>query len=71
MNGNLWEWSHDYYGLYNPTAITDPVVESGAERVFRGGAWNYQPKYLRSTDRNFTTEADRKYYIGFRIGRTM
>ena len=40
MSGNVWEWCHDRYGLYNRFAQIDPKGPlTGAYRVIRGGSW--------------------------------
>ena len=41
LHGNLFEWSHDWFGAYGDDAITDPLgAKEGSDRVIRGGSWN-------------------------------
>ena len=70
MNGNIWEWTHDYYGLYSPSITVDPVVQSGENRLIRGGGWGYYSKYLRSAHREPIDASSREYYIGMRLARS-
>jgi formylglycine-generating enzyme required for sulfatase activity len=70
MLGNVWEWTHDWYGAYDNT-ITDPMGAIGrSNRVFRGGGWLFGAQYVRSADRNFNTPADRRETLGFRLARS-
>jgi formylglycine-generating enzyme required for sulfatase activity len=42
MDGNVWEWCWDLWGLYPETPQTDPTGDpSGIARVIRGGSWGY------------------------------
>ena len=42
MHGNAYEWTADWYGAYEAGPLTDPTgAASGANRVLRGGSWNY------------------------------
>ena len=53
MNGNVWQWVNDWYGDYDLQNLTNPQgPNSGRERVFRGGAWDSDPrKDMRSASR--------------------
>lgn len=67
MSGNLWEWCNDNYGSYSSDTLTDPSgPESGNYKVKRGGAWNLNSYYLRTTARNSSTPTSADIYIGFR-----
>ena len=48
MNGNVWEWTQDWYGLYSSEAQTNPTgPSSGSSKVHRGGCWNNNSQYSR------------------------
>ncbi len=51
MHGNVWEWCLDSFDAYNAGAVTDPFVSGSSLRVIRGGAWNHNSQYCRSTIR--------------------
>lgn len=46
--GNVWEWTRDFYALYEGEA--DPVI-AGRFKVLRGGSWNSDPSRLTTTAR--------------------
>ena len=56
LAGNCWEWCDDFWG--KPGA--------GSPRVVRGGAFNDQARYLRSSDRVGVVPKVRDRYVGFR-----
>ena len=61
----------DWYGDYPGGAVTDPRgPSSGADRVIRGGSWNYVARYCRSADRYGYSPGDRSAGLGFRLART-
>jgi formylglycine-generating enzyme required for sulfatase activity len=83
MVGNVWEWVEDcYHPSYEIDASQNKIKapENGSpwtesqcgERVVRGGAWDYDPQYLRSAvrDRNNST-LFRGSDLGFRVARTL
>jgi formylglycine-generating enzyme required for sulfatase activity len=73
--GNVWEWVEDcdhddYTGA--PTDGSAWKREGGGNcylRVFRGGAWNYAAKGLRSSFRGRGDPGNRSASIGFRLVR--
>ena len=50
MHGNVWEWCRDAYAKKLPGG-TDPRVESGSDRVARGGCWALGAMFSRSASR--------------------
>ncbi len=69
MHGNVWEWCADWYEQNLGTdAVTDPTgPPSGADRVFRGGGFNYSASMCRSAYRNGSTPSRRDSTLGFRV----
>jgi formylglycine-generating enzyme required for sulfatase activity len=72
MSGNVFEWVNDWYGstYYSVSPSTNPLGPvSGTYRVLRGGSWNVNTGYVRSSFR-FTLSPDNTgYIIGFRVAR--
>jgi len=70
LAGNVWEWSHDYQERLS--GGKNPSGPSSAEtRIFRGGSWNYNAKYLRSASRHYAELSVRHNHVGFRLVRTL
>ncbi|MFO0942319.1 MAG: formylglycine-generating enzyme family protein [Pirellulales bacterium] len=68
MHGNLVEWTHDWYGLFNSETVDDPLGPiGGANRVYRGGSWNNDPAFCRSGVRNSNVPTNRSDIVGFRL----
>jgi formylglycine-generating enzyme required for sulfatase activity len=73
MNGNVFEWVQDCYQAYNEAPSDGSAITSGEciRRVDRGGAWNSEPKDIRSAVR-FRNPPDIRYdSVGFRIARSL
>ena len=70
--GNVWEWVEDWYGNYPEEAQTNPIGPGqGSNRVFRGGAWNSTPRFVRSANRDRRDPGYRVIILGFRLARTI
>lgn len=78
MHGNVWELVEDCYSLYLVTrlessAVTtdDTTAQSCSFHVARGGAWSFDPAFLRSAYRGGSALGWRSNDQGFRIAKTL
>jgi formylglycine-generating enzyme required for sulfatase activity len=74
MVGNVMEYVNDWYGstYYSVSPSTNPLGPvSGAYRVLRGGAYNFNAEGLRSSNRNYflLPNSQVSYQVGFRVAR--
>jgi len=68
MHGNVWEWTNDRYGPYNPRLDTDPRgAEIGGKRVIRGGSWRLDARSARCGLRYAKAPQDSDFSLGFRV----
>jgi formylglycine-generating enzyme required for sulfatase activity len=70
MHGNVYEWCLDSYAAYTNSAVSDPFMTGGTNRVMRGGSWGnwyYNLDSCRSASRNFFNSASWHDNIGFRV----
>ena len=67
--GNVWEWVSDYWASdYEKYPNGGP--SSGSNRVFRGGSWFSDARYLRSAYRSGNVAFARGSSLGFRLARS-
>jgi formylglycine-generating enzyme required for sulfatase activity len=68
MHGNVWEWTNDRYGPYNPRLDTDPRgADIGGTRVIRGGSWHFDASSARCGLRYTHAPQDSGFSLGFRV----
>ena len=71
LHGNVLEWCNDWYGSLQDDEVTDPKGPgTGERRVLRGGSFLYLASKVRSSDRYYSTPANRVSDFGFRLART-
>ncbi|MBM4089813.1 MAG: formylglycine-generating enzyme family protein, partial [Planctomycetes bacterium] len=68
LHGNLFEWTHDWYGDFTSEAVTDPLgAEGGSGRVSRGGCWSNAAASCRPAYRGTGVPTARGDTFGFRL----
>jgi formylglycine-generating enzyme required for sulfatase activity len=70
MHGNVFEWCLDQWDgsdNYADLPATDPLCETGSDRVFRGGSWYSSAQDCRVAYRNYNSPGVRYLGIGFRV----
>ena len=68
MQGNVWEWTNDWYGDYQANDRTDPRGPStGSRRVIRGGSWFFDRNSARCGLRYSHSPEDSGFSLGFRV----
>jgi formylglycine-generating enzyme required for sulfatase activity len=68
MHGNVWEWTNDRYGPYNPRQDIDPRgSDIGGTRVIRGGSWHFDETSARCALRYTHAPQDSGFSLGFRV----
>ncbi|WP_250565834.1 caspase, EACC1-associated type [Adonisia turfae] len=71
MHGNVWEWCLDHWhDSYTGAPTNGNAWVTGGDsslRILRGGSWNYNPGYCRSTKRRRANLGNRLNSFGFRV----
>jgi formylglycine-generating enzyme required for sulfatase activity len=70
MHGNVCEWAADsWHAQYLGAPADGSAWQTGADsrRVIRGGAWDYLPRLLRSSWRDWRLAEQHADNIGFRV----
>ncbi len=75
MMGNICEWTQDRWrSSYWEAPETEPLWSYGRKeelRVLRGGAWDYLPRLLRVSWRDYLPAGTRRDNVGFRVARSL
>jgi formylglycine-generating enzyme required for sulfatase activity len=72
MSGNVFEWVSDWYSPSYYTSsppMNPPGPSSGSSRVLRGGSWDGDASYCRSSDRYLNPPVFGDNSFGFRVAR--
>ncbi len=76
MNGNVWEWCENWFHPYKPDVAVKlqsqaetPSLETGTDKVRRGGSWYASGSRCRCANRNYSHFANRYQTTGFRLVR--
>jgi formylglycine-generating enzyme required for sulfatase activity len=72
MAGNVFEWVSDLYQqtYYETGPLVNPVgPEEGSYQIARGGAWNSNDNFLRSSNRTMMAANNNSNNVGFRCAQ--
>ena len=68
FHGNLFEWTHDWYGDFGVASVTDPLgAKARLTRVGRGGSWGTLTAACRAAYRHTFVPTGRAVDLGFRL----
>ncbi|MEM7386946.1 MAG: formylglycine-generating enzyme family protein [Verrucomicrobiota bacterium] len=66
MLGNVCEWTGNSWSTSHGGMVLDPDI-----KTIRGGAWDYMPRLLRPSWRDFCHRGTRRDNLGFRVVRDL
>lgn len=73
MSGSLWEWVQDWNGTFPKESQINPKGpvsdDKDGYRVYRGGAWDYEPRIVRVFMRSGNKPSYTRQWIGFRLAK--
>ncbi len=72
VHGNVWEYTQDCWNdSYSGAPDDGSAWERGdcSKRVLRGGSWDFDPRNLRSANRDWDSSESRFDDVGFRVAR--
>lgn len=70
MAGNVAEWTADRFHWYSNAAATNPLGNTGIDRVARGGGWSKEyAVHVRAAYRDLWGSQARSSTVGFRCAR--
>jgi len=69
MNGNVWEWTEDWYDANYKTSLSSDLIENGvtSTKSIRGGGWSDPLEDIRSATRIGMVPTGRYNVLGFRL----
>jgi formylglycine-generating enzyme required for sulfatase activity len=69
MNGNVWEWTADWYDANYKTSLGSDFIENGvtSTKSIRGGGWSDPAEDVRSASRLGMVPTGRYNVLGFRL----
>jgi formylglycine-generating enzyme len=75
LAGSMWEWGLDWgagtwYSGAGAVCSNCANLTASAQRVARGGSWNFNSSRLRAAYRGYFTPTSRANDVGFRCART-
>ncbi len=68
MHGNVWEWTRSWFRDYPGGSVIDyEALDSGSDRVLRGGSWSRTARLTRSASRLRLGSGYSWNVLGFRL----